>query len=132
MKKIIFIALLVTATNLLMAQTVITVDLPYPCSIVSVEKETLNPMVEFDLIVSPNPNDGWFTLSITGNEVIGKAKIQLFNTHGVCVLKEEIYSGNEKCIKQIGTGKLPPGLYSLTVDSDKKTKTVKVLISKNN
>lgn len=131
MRKAILIVMLATTANLLTGQTMVTLDLPNPCSSVGIENVSQKQSNGLEVTVSPNPTNGKFTMYITCNEVIELTEFKLFNTQGVCLMIEEFYSGNKKCVKLIDVVKIPIGYYLLTVKRKNEKKTVKLIIVKN-
>ena len=100
-----------------MAQTIVVLDLPNPCSGTGVE-EWFNeePVLVFE--VFPNPTDDYLTVSVTTqNSVLGKMTVEVFDLSGRLVLSKEYYSAHDKIQTLLETNVLEAGAYIITLRS---------------
>jgi len=127
MKKLTFTLLILGIATMLTAQNVVTLDLPNPCDLVTKETNILNDA--FSLTVHPNPAKDFVTLSIETKEPVGKAVLKIYDANGKCVLREQFFSANTKCIKQMNISAIKPGTYSILLQNDKGKASSKLIIN---
>ena len=126
MKKILLLSIGLILAQLAMAQTIVVLDLPNPCSGTWVE-ETVTKDFEFG--VFPNPADDAVTLSFSSTDPIGKVEVEVCDLRGVSVIREQYYSVYTELRTELMLGKLAPGVYTISVRG-KETYSVKKLIIK--
>jgi len=88
-----------------------------------------NLSTDFNISVTPNPNNGIFKVSMTsfkGNRI----SLSVFNPVGNVVYEEPDFAINDKSTKTIDLSTLREGIYFLKVKSDDATITRKVIIRK--
>ena len=124
MKKILFLAIGLILSQLAMAQTIVVLDLPNPCSGAGME-ETVTK--DFDFGVFPNPADDAVTLSFSSTDPIGKVEVEVCDLRGVSVIREQYYSVYTELRTELNLDKLAPGIYTISVRG-KETYAVKKLI----
>jgi hypothetical protein len=127
MKKLTFTFLILGIASLLTAQNVVTLDLQDPCDFEGVETNNSNDV--FSLTVHPNPAKDFVTLSIETKEPVGKAVLKIYDANGKCVLREQFFSANTKCIKQMNIGAIKPGTYTILLQNDKGKASSKLIIN---
>lgn len=125
-KNLILLFLGILFAQFAMAQTIVVLDLPNPCSGTGVE-ETV--MKDFDFGVFPNPADDAVTLSFSSSEPIGKVEVQVTDMRGAVLVKNQYYSAFTELRTEMELGKLAPGVYMISVRG-KETYSVKKLIIK--
>ena len=126
MKKILLFTLGMLFAKFVMAQTIVVLDLPNPCSGTGVE-ETVTQDFEFG--VFPNPADDAVTLSFSSTDPIGKVVVEVCDLKGVTVIREQYYSVYTELRTELMLGKLAPGVYTISVRG-KETYSMKKLIIK--
>ena len=127
MKKLTFILLILCIATLLSAQNVVTLKLPNPCDFVGTETNITNDA--FSLTVHPNPAKDFVTLGIQTKEPIQKADLTIYDANGKCVLREQFFSANKRCIKQMNIGAIKPGTYTILLQNDKGKASTKLIIN---
>ncbi len=75
------------------------------------------------IIISPNPNGGRFTLTVTGNTRTDSMKIFLYNLSGNLIFKRQKTEVNT----EIDISNRPNGMYILYLIIGNKTKTWKII-----
>jgi len=132
MKKTILLLLFGTIAHLTFGQSIITLDLPDPCSSVSsIHNEAGITKVGFDFIVVPNPSDGKFTLNIYSDDALDMVEITLINMQGISVLQDKIFSHNKQIIKTMDISYLPDGIYLISLWGKNDRKSKKLILNKN-
>lgn len=126
MKKLLLLAVGWIIAQFAMAQTIVVLDLPNPCSGTGVE-ETVTKDFEFG--VFPNPADDAVTLSFSSTAPIGKVEVRVADMKGVAVLQKQYYSSFKELRTEMSLGKLAPGVYTISVKG-KETHSVKKLVVK--
>lgn len=94
------------------------------CGLVGIGK---NSLLENAVDLFPNPSDGKFTLVTTFAEA-QVVQIQVYNTLGQTVLKEELPAGQH--VLDIHLEHCPAGLYFVDVSNGREKVTKKLLVSK--
>jgi len=129
MKTYTLLTLFLMGAFVLHGQTVVTLNLPNPCSVSSIN-ETQTAKNALDFNVMPNPTGGIFTLDIFSSEPLGLLTIQLISMQGNITFKEQVFSEQKHSIRTYNIGHLPEGVYTLSVISKKERKTKKIIFSK--
>ena len=129
MRKLFFTFLIMGLTNMLVAQTVVTLNLPNPCNTVGVE--TIAPNESFMFTVYPNPANDYVLIDIESKEPILKAGLQVFDITGKQVWNETFFSENTKCIKQLNTSHFKAGVYTILIQTNSKKVGKQFIINKN-
>lgn len=126
MKKLLFLFVGIFLAQFAIAQTIVVLNVPNPCSEIGVE-EFVTP--DFDFGVFPNPADDAVTLSFSNTDPIGKIEVQIADMRGAVVLREQYYSVFTELRTEMELGKLAPGVYTISARG-KGTFSVKKLIIK--
>lgn len=126
MKKLFLLFVGIVFAQFAMAQTIVVLDLPNPCSGIGVEESVT---ADFDFGVYPNPADDAVMLSFTSANPIGKVEVQVTDVRGVAVIRKQYYSAFTELRTEMTLGKLAPGVYMISVRS-KEAYLVKKLIIK--
>ena len=126
MKKLFLIIVSLVLAQFAMAQTIVVLDLPDPCSGTGVEESVTT---DFDFGVYPNPADNAVTLSFSSANPIGKVEVQVTDMRGVAIVKKHYYSAFTELRTEMSLGGLAPGVYTISVKS-KEVYSVKKLIIK--
>ena len=126
MKKVFLLAIGLVMAQFAVAQTIVVLDLPNPCSGTGVEETVIK---DFDFGVFPNPADDAVTLSFSSIDPIGKVEVEVCDLRGVTVIREQYYSAHTELRTELTLGKLAPGVYTISVRG-KETHSVKKLIIK--
>lgn len=126
MKKLILLFVGLMLGQFAMAQAVVVLDLPDPCSGMGVE-ETISK--DFDFGVYPNPADDAVMLSFSNTEAIGKVEVQVTDMKGVAVIRKQYYSSHNELRTEMELGQLAPGVYTISVKG-KGVYSIKKLIIK--
>ena len=126
MKKLFLLFVGIVFAQFAMAQTIVVLDLPNPCSGTGVEESVT---ADFDFGVYPNPADDAVTLSFSSANPIGKVEVQVTDMRGVAVTRKQYYSAFTELRTELTLGKLAPGVYMISVRS-KEAYSVKKLIIK--
>jgi hypothetical protein len=115
MKKLFLLFVGIVLAQFAMAQTVMVLNLPDPCSGTGVEEWSSDePMLVFD--VFPNPTDDCVTISVsTRNNQIGKMTVEVSDLSGRLVLRKEYYSAHDKIQTLLETNVLEAGVYIITL-----------------
>lgn len=113
--------------GILSSQTIVTLQLPNPCSLSEIE-ETLARETSFGFSAYPNPAQDMLIIEITAPDKINDVKIQLVNMNGSVVKSEKIFSGNVLCVKPLDVSGLPPGIYILNLIRERETHYQKIII----
>ncbi len=128
MKKLLLLNLLVIffigkATT----QTVVTLQLADPCSTTDIIEY---PPLEksFDFSVYPNPAEDRVIIDVESVDKVGHIRIQFVNLQGAVVMRENIFSENNSCIKPIDISALPRGLYIITIYKGAESQNKKIII----
>jgi PKD repeat protein len=88
-----------------------------------------NLSTDFNISVTPNPNNGVFKISITSFKG-DRINLSVFNPVGNVVYEEPDFAITDKSSKTIDLSTLKEGIYFLKVKSDNATITRKVIIRK--
>lgn len=127
MKKLTFTFLILGIATLLSAQNVVTLNLPNPCDFVGTETNITNDV--FSLTVHPNPAKEFVSLSVESQKPIEKAFLKIYDAKGKCVLSEQFYSANKKCIRQMNISAIKSGTYTILLQNDKGKASTKLIIN---
>lgn len=127
MKKLFLLLAGVIFVQVMMAQTIVVLDLPNPCSGAEVEEWTSGePMLVFE--VFPNPADDCVTVSVaTRNNELGKMTVEVADLTGRVLLKKEYYSAHDKIQTLFETGTLESGAYLITLRNSAGTVSKKII-----
>ena len=115
------------ANSCLFAQTIVTLDLPNPCSISGIEENTNNKN-SFCFSAHPNPAQDLINITIKSAEKVNLVNTQFISMQSIVVLSEQIFSGNDVCIKPFNVSKIPPGLYIIAVSRGDERIYQKIII----
>ena len=117
MKKLLLLLLGLVLAQCVMAQTVVVLDLPSPCSGTGVEEwESSTSALTFD--VYPNPADDGVTIAVASvSGSLGKMMVEIADAQGRVVLKREFYSEHERLQALMGLETLGSGMYVVTLRS---------------
>lgn len=126
MKKLLLLVFGLVLSQWAMAQTVVVLDLPDPCSGSGVEDLV---QTTFDFNVYPNPADHAVTLSFSDVAPIGKVEVEVADMKGVVVTKEQYYSSFKELRTEMALDQLAPGVYTISVKG-KEVYSIKKLIIK--
>ncbi|MCR5013955.1 MAG: T9SS type A sorting domain-containing protein [Bacteroidales bacterium] len=127
MKKIFLSCCFMLFAAIAFGQTVVELDLPDPCSNLSVEEVTPNQNIDFSIF--PNPTDGNFTLSIESVNSLGQVKMEISDPSGAIVLSEKYRTGDNRLQTLLNVSNLSSGFYFITL-YNKEGRIVKKLIVK--
>lgn len=127
MKKLLLSCCFMLFAAIALGQTIVELDLPDPCSNLSVEEITPNRNIDFSIF--PNPTDGNFTLSIESVNSLGQVKMEISDPSGAVVLSEKYHTGDRQLQTLLNVSNLSSGFYLITL-YNKEGKTVKKLIVK--
>jgi hypothetical protein len=108
------------------SQTTVTVVLPAPCS--ALENDEFKKHDSIDLIIAPNPNDGFFSLGIYSSKELDNLTIEVASVNGNKVYSEGIYCSANRCIKTLDLSALPKAIYFITVSGSSYHKTERISI----
>jgi hypothetical protein len=97
-----------------------TITIGFPTSIYNIEETT-------SFNVYPNPNDGNFKIT-AANIAAGAVKLELLNTVGLVVYKEEINTVNKQIDHDIKLSGIASGIYLLKLYDNGAVNTVKLTI----
>jgi hypothetical protein len=78
----------------------------------------------FDFTVCPNPSDGNFTIQLLNAEDIKPFSIQIFNSFGILIAKENCNSNQFN----FNRSRLPSGIYYVKLTTETTTVGKKVVI----
>ena len=120
------IGILFALVQFAMAQTIVVLNVPDPCSETGVEESFTS---DFDFGVFPNPADDAVTLSFSNADPIGKVEVQVTDMHGAVVIRKQYYSAFTELRTEMALGKLSPGVYTISARG-KEIYSVKKLIIK--
>jgi hypothetical protein len=85
----------------------------------SIENTTINRK----LVVYPNPSNGKINID---TELNSPGVISIYNSEGKLILNEKVKAGN--MYKEYDLGSEPKGLYFINLQTDRETRTNKILI----
>ncbi len=131
MKKTISILILLIAVKFLSAQTSVSLELPNPCSNLSIEQNQFMQNENLSVTVLPNPNTGQFELEINSKVELGRFEISIVNASGQLLYQEKFFSESKKCVKAFDFKDLQPGVYSVSLSTEVGRVSTKIVISKN-
>lgn len=115
MKKLLLLFVGVLLAQFAMAQTVVVLDLPAPCSNIGVE-EHLAPAVRISFEVFPNPVGDFALFSVESQDnALGKISVELSDLSGRVVRKMEFYSAHNSLQSRFETHALETGVYIITL-----------------
>lgn len=126
MKKCFLLFAGILLAQFVMAQTIVVLNVPNPCSGIGVEEFNTT---DFDFGVFPNPADDAVTLSFSNADPIGKVEVQVADMRGVVVARKQYYSEFTELRTEMALGKLAPGVYTI-IARGKEVYSVKKLIIK--
>ena len=127
MKKILLLAIGLILAQLAMAQTVVVLDLPNPCSGTGVE-EWKQQQSSLLFEVYPNPADDCVTLSVsTSSAVLGKMQVEVADLTGRLLLRQEYYSSHDKIQTLLELSALDSGAYLVTVRNENGRSTKRII-----
>lgn len=128
MLKALFLQLFFLFTfGILASQTIVTLQLPNPCSLTEVEENLLQE-TSFVFSAYPNPAQDKIIVEMTAPDKIDYVKIQLVSMNGSVVKSEKIFSANNSCVKPLNVSDLPPSIYILRLLRDGETSYKKIII----
>ena len=127
MKKLFILFVGIVLAQFAMAQTIVVLDLPNPCSGTGVEESVTT---EFDFGVFPNPADHSVTLSFSDSQPVGKLEVQVADMRGVVMLRKQYYSAFGELRTEMPLGGLAPGVYTISVRSKEAYSVKKLIIKK--
>lgn len=108
------------------SQTTYTIALPDPCPTFGNEDFIKHDSI--NLIITPNPNDGLFSLGIYSSKELDNLTIAVASVDGSQVYREEIYCSAKRCIKTLDLSALPKAIYFVTVRGSSYRKTERISI----
>jgi sporulation-control protein spo0M len=117
MKKLtllLFLGALALSVN---SQIVVPLTLPDNCNISTGKTDVPLKETTPKLTVSPNPNDGTFTLQIKSHKVIDNVRISIFNSLGVECYAQRVYCNSNTLFRQLDVSGLPSGVYYVKASS---------------
>ena len=82
-----------------------------------------------DISVYPNPSNGTFTLELKSVQS-QNFDVKIYNSLGVAVYQQLNVAANNKYSREIGSGDLPEGIYTLTVTGKDTNYIKKIVIRK--
>lgn len=85
-----------------------------------------NTMPRFDCSVYPNPNNGQFTLSMTGSQ--SASEISISDISGKPILQTRVAASQTTINHPIELGAAAPGVYIMTVKNELGTKYLKLIV----
>jgi photosystem II stability/assembly factor-like uncharacterized protein len=79
------------------------------------------------LIISPAPNQGRFTVSLTG-QAVSDCEIMVINSQGIAVYQEQYYAPGGASVLSIDLGNVPAGIYFLVISDDTRRITRRFVV----
>lgn len=127
MRKFFLLAVGMLLAQFAMAQTIVVLDLPNPCSGTGVEEWKIEePSLVFE--VYPNPADDRVTLSVsTSNAILGKMQVEVVDLTGRLLLKREYYSTHDRIQTLLELHVLDAGAYLITVRNEHGTSSKRII-----
>lgn len=80
-----------------------------------------------EIKVYPNPGEGQLTLDLGGEELLKNASFNLFNSSGICLIRNEKLTNNKTAID---ISRFPPGLYFIIVMTENGLRTIKYSLTR--
>lgn len=118
MKKLFLLFVGVLLAHWAMAQTIVVLDLPNPCSNSGVEEHGVStPAISFEIFPNPVGDYANFTVEIQ-DEVLGKISVELSDLRGRAVRKMEFFSTHNSLRSRFETNALEAGVYIVTLRCD--------------
>ena len=115
MKKLFLLLVGIVLAQFAMAQTVVVLDLPTPCSNIGVD-EHLAPTSRISFEVFPNPVEDYALFTVDDQDnVLGKISVELSDMNGRVVRKMEFYSAHNTLQSRFETHSLEAGVYIITL-----------------
>ncbi|MDD3077557.1 MAG: T9SS type A sorting domain-containing protein [Paludibacter sp.] len=128
MKKVILIIFIGFSSQIIgFSQTTVSLRLPNNCDI-TVTSSDISLKDYNDLILSPNPSNGYFELKTYYSDIIGLANINIYSSNGLLVYVEKIYCNGFGLVKKLRLNSIAPGNYILYFQTDKDVRNVKLII----
>ena len=115
MKKLLLLFVGIVLAQFAMAQTVVVLELPAPCSNIGVD-EHLAPTSRISFEVFPNPVEDYALFTVDDQDnVLGKISVELSDMSGRVVRKMEFYSAHNTLQSRFETHSLEAGVYIITL-----------------
>jgi len=115
MKKLLLIIVGILLAQFAMAQTVVVLDLPAPCSNIGVD-EHLAPASRILFEVFPNPVEDYALFTVDDQDnALGKISVELSDVKGRVLRKMEFYSAHNSLHSRFETHSLEAGVYIVTL-----------------
>lgn len=115
MKKLLLLFVGIVLAQFAMAQTVVVLDLPAPCSNIGVD-EHLAPASRISFEVFPNPVEDYALFTVDDQDnVLGKIIVELSDMKGRVLRKMEFYSAHNTLQSRFETRTLETGIYIITL-----------------
>lgn len=118
MKKLFLLFVGVLLSHWAVAQTVVVLDLPSPCSNIGVEEHDVSTsVISFEIFPNPVGDYAIFTVEVQ-DEVLGKISVELSDLRGRAIRKMEFYSTHNSLRSRFETNALEVGVYIVTLRCD--------------
>ena len=118
MKKLFLLIVGGMLAQFAMAQTVVVLELPDPCSNIGVdEHEVPAPKILFEIVPNPVGDFAIFTVE-SQDHALGKISVELSDMKGRVARKMEFYSAHNSLQSRFETHTLDAGVYIVTLRCD--------------
>ena len=115
MKKLLLFIVGVMLAQFAMAQAVVVLDLPDPCSNIGVGEHVVpTPKISFEIVPNPVGDFACFTIESQDN-ALGKISVELCDMKGRFFRKMEFYSAHNTLQSRFETQSLEAGVYIVTL-----------------